>query len=132
MATLKAEDAQAALENLDKFVLAYPESKVLGPVYSLMTECYSTLGNPEKRLACEIKALEHRELDPNNPRADNSGAYWKIANLAEFRAGDFETARKYYGKLLEEYPTDQKGFATEKALERLNRTEALLKAGKRP
>lgn len=131
-ASLKAEGAQKALDAIQDFIKAKPGSKWLGPAWGLAAECYAILGDPEKRLAAEIQALEHKELDVNDPRADNSGAYWKIASLAEFQAGDFDTARKYYRKLFEEYPTDQKAFVAQMALDRLARTEMALKKGQKP
>ena len=129
---LKEEGAKSALAAVLDFLERKPDSKWQSAGWGLAAECYAILDNPEKRLDAEIKALDKAELDPNNPRSDFSGAYWKIASLAEFRAGDFSVARKFYKKLMDEYPTDQKRFASEKALERMDATEAALKLGKKP
>jgi hypothetical protein len=73
--------------------------------------------------------METRERDPTNPRTDFSSAYWAIATRAEFREGDFEVARRYYGKLMAEYPTDMRAFGAGLALKRMDEVEARLRAG---
>ena len=76
-------------------------------------------------------SLEARELDPTNPYSDNAALYWEIATIAEFEAGDFAVARKYYKGLVDEYPQDQRRWGARLALERLDAVEAKLRKGGR-
>jgi len=124
VSTFKPEDAQKALAILDKFVTTHPQSYFLSSAYGLMSYCHDTLGEPEKKLHDLIRQLETQKVDPTNPFFENAGAYWAIATVAEFEAGDFETARKYYQKLLTEYPVDSRIFATKQALKRMDGVEA--------
>jgi len=52
---------------------------------------------------------------------------WLIAVYAEFDAGDFKTAREYYRRLIDEYPTDNKVYMAKMALERLDEVEAQIR-----
>lgn len=131
VATLSEKDAAAALAALEGFVQARSGSRFASPAYSLISECHRTLGRPTERLAAEIRALETRILDPSNPYMDLAWPYWKIATIAEFEAGDFAVARKYYGKLIEEYPTDIRKYGARQALQRMSDTESRLRAGSR-
>lgn len=129
LATLKPDDASHALKGLQGFVAGHARSRFLSPAWALIAECWFTLHQPEQRLAAQIKALETTELDPSNPMMDHASAYWKIASIAEFEAGDFAAARRYYRKLVDEYQTDQRRFAAQQALARLAATEARLRRG---
>ncbi len=71
-----------------------------------------------------MRSFETAELDPTNPRQENSYAYWSIATIAEFEVGDFETAREFYRRLMDEYPRDPRRFGAEQALERMAQQEA--------
>ena len=79
-----------------------------------------------------IKALGAREVDPSNPIEDRSTAYWDIGYAAEFEAGNFAVARKYYKHLIDEYPQDVRVFGVRKALERMDAIEAALREGRNP
>jgi tetratricopeptide (TPR) repeat protein len=131
-ATLEPEDAAQSLEALEAFLEQYPDSPFTSAVWSLKAVCYETLRMPEKRLHAEIKAFETAEIDPENPFQDHAWRYWTLATVAEFDAGDFDTARHYYRRLIEEYPTDIRIYASEQALERMDRTEARLRAAQQP
>jgi hypothetical protein len=61
---------------------------------------------------------------------ENSTDYWSIAVVAEFEAGDFDTARKYYKLLMGEYPRDRRNFGALKAIERMNALEEKLRMEK--
>jgi len=126
MTPATAEQAAAALE---EFVQANPDSGYRSAAYGLLQTCYELLNEPEKQLRCLIMELESREIDPSNPAYEKSWAYWRIATVAEFEAGDLETARKYHRLLLEEYPKDSRGFAAEVALKRMDDVEAGLRDG---
>jgi tetratricopeptide (TPR) repeat protein len=117
--SLEKKDAESALATLKAFLASHEASRFKSPVWGLMAECHQTLGDPGEQLKCAIKALETREMDPTNPVADNAEAFWKLATLAEFQVGDAATARKYYGLLVKEYPTDARRYAAEQGLLRL-------------
>lgn len=113
-----------ALETLQEFVEQHSESHFLSPAYALISQAHQWLGEYDEALATKIKALEHTEIDKDNPKQEFSGAYWSIAVMAEFDCGDFETARKYYKCLLDEYPMDQRGHGVRQALKRMDKMES--------
>jgi TolA-binding protein len=117
--TLRPDDARSARKALQNFIDTHPRSPWRSAFYSEIAACCAVLNDPDARLAAEIKALETRERDPGNPGADNSFAYWFIATLAEYECGDLETARKYYSKFIEEYPTDLRAYSAKLAMKRL-------------
>jgi hypothetical protein len=55
-----------------------------------------------------------------DPAADRTWSYYRIASVAEKKAGAPEIARKYYKRLIEEYPTDLHLFNCKQALKRLD------------
>jgi hypothetical protein len=115
--------ARKVAKDVQQYIADNPDSPFLSPCYSILATCYEVLNQPEKRLQCELKAYEYAEVDPTNPFQDNSWRYWMLATLAEFGAGDFDTARTYYKKLLEEYPLDIRKYAVMQALERMDKLE---------
>jgi len=117
--SLEKNDAATAEAALKGFLAAHEASRFKSPAWGLLAECYQTMGNPEEQLKCSVKALETKEMDPTNPVADNAEAFWKLATLAEFQVGDAATARKYYGLLVKDYPTDARRYAAEQGLLRL-------------
>ena len=134
-ATLKDKETRQAVASLEAYVNQADESVFVGTCCSLLANCYTTLDEPEKRLAIEIRALTRMELDPQNPFNDLAWAYWNIATIAEFEVGDFDVAREYYHKLIEEYPTDIRKYGSKLALKRMDDLEARLRTeemGARP
>lgn len=125
-ATLDPNDAHFTIDALDTFIAQHPDSAFITAAWSLKAVCYQTLDMPEEKLHAEIMAFNTAEFDPENPFTDNAWRYWTLATVAEFDAGDFDTARKYYRLLIKEYPTDIRIYASEQALERMDRTEAKL------
>jgi len=121
VASLDPADARKALDALNRFIAGHKNSRLLSSAWSLASECDLTLGKSDERLAAEVKALNTQILDPTNPFMDRAGAYWKIATIAEFEAGNFGVARKYYSALIKEYPTDQRKYGARLALSRMNR-----------
>lgn len=106
----------------------HPASGLASAAYNLLGSVYRRLEQPEKELAARVQALDRAEVDPENPRRENSGSYWYLASLAEFGAGDFATARLYYRRLIDEYPQDIRIFPAREALKRMDRLEAELAA----
>jgi tetratricopeptide (TPR) repeat protein len=129
VATLDPKDAERTLAELEGFIKVHAGSKFLSPAWALIAECHYTLNRPEERLKAKIASLEAKELDPTNPYSDNASLYWEIATIAEFEAGDFACARKYYKGLVDEYPQDQRRWGARLALTRLDEVEAKLRKG---
>ncbi|MCE9614608.1 MAG: tetratricopeptide repeat protein [Lentisphaerae bacterium] len=125
--TLQTGPTSQAVTALHAFIDRHPKSGFLSGAYSLLASGYETLHEPEHQLEAELKALDSMEFDPTNPKFENSGAYWKIATIAEFEAGDFATARRFYRRLMDEYPQDIRVFAAEEALRRMDGVEARLR-----
>jgi tetratricopeptide (TPR) repeat protein len=117
--SLEKNDAESAAAALRTFLTAHEASRFKSPAWGLLAECSRTLGNPDEQLKCAIRELETREMDPTNPVADNAEKFWKLATLAEFQVGDAVIARKYYGLLVKDYPTDARRYAAEQGLLRL-------------
>jgi tetratricopeptide (TPR) repeat protein len=128
VATLDPADARRAAEALEAFTAAHPDSGFVSAAYGLLASCRETLKEPEARLNAEVRSLETQESDPSNPKQDNSWPYWKIAVIAEFEVGDFATARRFYRRLVEEYPHDTRRYGAEQALRRMDALEAELTA----
>lgn len=126
LATLRPDDTERALARLQEFVRDRSH-KFIGPAYSLMAVGYQNLGCGEERLRAELASLETTEVDPANPFTEFAWQYWNIATIAEFEVGDLETARTYYQKLIEEYPTDIRVYACRRALERIEELERRLR-----
>ena len=122
-ATLEQEPSRKAAADLEAFVKDREESGFLSAAYSLLAVCYETLDRPEDRLEAELKALETMEIDPSNPKQENSWNYWKIATIAEFEVGAFDTARTFYRRLIDEYPKDVRRYGAEQALARMDEVE---------
>ena len=129
VATLEENQTRQAVSNLTAFV-ATGTREFLASAYSLLAVSYTTLKMPELRLQSEIKSFEHVEIDPANPFNEFAWAYWNIATIAEFEVGDFETARKFYKRLIEEYPADIRCYSSQRALARMNAVELAMRDGR--
>ncbi len=129
IATLDEALTRQAVSNLTAFI-ASGTKEFLGPAYSLLAVSYTTLKQPQLRLESEIKAFENVEIDPANPFNEFAWAYWNIATIAEFEVGDFDLARQYYKKLVQEYPVDIRTFPAQQALARMDRVEQALREGR--
>ena len=129
IATLDETLTKQAVSNLTAFI-ATGTREFVGPAYSLLAVSYTTLKQPQQRLESEIKAFENVEIDPANPFNEFAWAYWNIATIAEFEVGDFDLARQYYRKLVQEYPVDIRTFPAQQALARMDRVEQALREGR--
>ncbi len=119
--------AQGA-DNLQAFIKRHPKSDLLGAANEVLAACYEVLDKPHERLDALIAGLDALVLNPDNPTQENSWRYWRIATLAEFEVGNFEIARRFYHRLLEEYPRDVRRYGAESALERMHALEERLRA----
>lgn len=126
--SLEENDARQAVENLTAYLARHPGSKYTSTIHGLVQDAYGTLEEPEHQFEAALQAMEHRELDPANPKADLAPTYWSLAAFAETNLGDFPSARKFYHLLIEEYPTDQRVYPAKLALARMDRMEAEVRA----
>lgn len=122
ISSLDPAQTRQALEALEKAV-ADPEYQFVGPAWSLIAVGSQTLGDAERRLHAEEMSLKTTEVDPTNPFTEFSWQYWNLATIAEFEVGDFEKARYYYQKLIEEYPQDIRVYGSKQALKRMDELE---------
>ena len=132
VATLEPAELRAAVADLKLFLSQTNDTSFFKSAYSLLAVSCNTLGDQQGRLDAELGSLKYTEIDPTNPFNEFSWQYWNIATIAEFELGDFETARTYYKKLLEEYPRDRKVYGVKTALKRMDDLEAKLRAGGKP
>jgi outer membrane protein assembly factor BamD (BamD/ComL family) len=130
LAVFTKDDAEFAKNKLSEFMTKHPDSSFIGTAWGLNARACETLGLKQEHLNSMIKGLEKKEIDPTNPKMENSTDYWSIAVVAEFEAGDFDTARKYYKLLMGEYPRDRRNFGALKAIERMNALEEKLRMEK--
>jgi tetratricopeptide (TPR) repeat protein len=124
------DDAQIdpAVAALHKFIEDHPDSGLCYAAWSLLAEAYRIQRKPDELLKAQIETLNSHEIDKTNPFIENSWSYWKIATTAEFETGDFDIARKYYQRLIDEYPQDIRCYGSEEALRRMDRTEQKIRA----
>ena len=110
-----AQPAVAALEN---FVATHPQSPYRSAAWRLIAHGYLILGNAPKQLTAWQQRLA--TLEPAARHAmDLVGAYYRIANLAEFECGDFSVAQEFYQHLIQEFPNDQRVFIARQELQRM-------------
>jgi tetratricopeptide (TPR) repeat protein len=128
VASMTPANLRLSETNLLSFIEQHPSSGFLNEAYALLCVCYENLGLPEKWLWAEVRAFETAEIDPSNPQQENSWSYWRIASVAEFEAGDFDTAREFYGRLIKEYPEDIRVYAAKQALKRMDGVESRMRS----
>jgi len=121
--TMEPSKIQRSTEALQKFITNHPKSGLRYAAWSLLAQSYAIQGKGEELLNAEIETLNSQEIDISNPFAENSWRYWKIAVTAEFEAGEFDVARKYYQMLIDEYPQDIRRYGCEAALQRMDDIE---------
>jgi tetratricopeptide (TPR) repeat protein len=110
---LRPEAARNAVGFLEPWISAHPASSHLSPAYFQLAAAHEILNDRKAQLQALIKADESR-MDRN----PDGGRYFKVASVAE-RAGEIEIARKYYQKILKEFPTDFRGYWCKRGLKRL-------------
>ena len=125
--SLEADDTREAAARIRQFLDENPRSAFASHAYALLAACYRTLGQHEEQLQTHIKALDTIQADPLALN-DLSLALWAVATTAEFDAGDFEAARHYYERLIEEEPYAVHVFPAKEALKRMQRIEDEIRA----
>ncbi|MBI4978734.1 MAG: tetratricopeptide repeat protein [Spirochaetes bacterium] len=117
-------DALIAEKNLLKYINGYPNPNFLRAAYVCLDRVYRILEKPKERLAANMALLKIVEEDKVNPSVrDLTGQIWVIGDIAEWGLGDFSLARKYYNRLIKEYPLDMRVFAAKIALQRMSDME---------
>lgn len=124
--------AAEMLSDITVYLKQHPDSFVNRFLYTHISNCHHGLGNYQEHLRWAVKAFDSRIIDQTNPNLNNSNGYWSLARIAEFKAGDFTTARKYYHLLVAEYPNDQRIYEVKVSLRRMDKVEEMIRAGKNP
>ena len=112
---------------LDQFLQQHPQTTYASAAHLLRAHCYRMLAEPVNELAAVRQAWQVEEVDPENPKRNPVGTYWRIATLAEFDVGDFTIAREYYRRLIAEYPTEQRVFLAKQELRHMDEIEAQIR-----
>ncbi len=123
ISSMDGDQIKVAIKNLKSFVKANPNSKYISMAWLLMGAACDIEGDPAGCRKGKINRLKTAEVDPANPRTNNSWQYWQISTISEFEMGDFKTAREYYMKCLKEYPNDMKTHGVKLALKRMDKIE---------
>ncbi len=123
------DEPREVLAKLDDFLAKHPGSPYAGAAWGLVEQATAWLGLPDRRLEAVFRQWQSAEKDSANPdsKPDLSATYWRIATIAEFEVGDFDLAREYYGKLIDEYPTQQRVFLAKQELQRMAKLEEKLR-----
>lgn len=123
------DEPREVLATLDEFLVAHTNSPNVSIVWSLIEQAATWLSLPDRRLEAVVQQWRTAPVDPaaTNAVTDLSFTYWRIATVAEFEAGNFDVAREYYGKLIDEYPTQQRCFLAKQELRRMAELEARLR-----
>lgn len=121
---LDPNESGIAAAELEGFIRDHPASPYLAQAYHVLAECYYDLDDPEKRIWAKSKAIKVAVNDQVTPVEMNESLYvWLVACMAEFDAGDFETARKYYRRLIAEFPENANVLEAQNALQRMDAVE---------
>ncbi len=123
MISFKPEDARMTVTAMRAFLDKTPDPRFACWAWDLLSRAHKILNEGDEQLKDKLMVLKTKELDPTNPRMDNSILYWEIATIAQFEVGDLATAKEYYQKLRAEYPRDMRNFAARRALERIDKIE---------
>lgn len=120
------EERREVIENLQRFLKDHPESSYRDTAYDLLQTAFLLSGEPRKRLDALVGFIDHFDDDPLL-KTDMSKKLWQTAAVAEFQVGDFDTARRYYRRLVKEFPTDQRVYGAQLALKRMDSVEATIR-----
>ncbi len=117
-----AEELGKAVRALEEWVNVRTNSLYLSNGYSQLAQGYLLQSQGRKYINALVTGVNlalRQAQNVNLPLGDQAGNYFKIAMAAQMDAGDFELARMYYEKLMEEYPTDQRVFVAEQHLAKM-------------
>lgn len=122
--SLEEDSVRFAIESIDKYLKEYPDNEYKTGLYGLLARSAEIVGESRLQMESYIKSYENMDFDPLNPKNDwaESDYCWRIATVAEYKVGDFDTALKYYKKLIEEVnPADRRRYLIEIAIKRLEK-----------
>jgi len=124
----RMDDAALAksVEELEAWVEEHLESPVLSRAYAMLARGYHLQREGLKYIGALSRSAEIAKMQvqhENMPAGDQGETYFKAGTAAQFDAGDFELARKYYAMLIEESPVDQRVFIAEQHLEQMKKFE---------
>ena len=71
-------------------------------------------------------SIASQEKDPQNPMQIDAGLLYAMGVSAQFDLGDFATARQYYQRFLDLYPTEQRSFTVKLLMKNMDHVEASL------
>lgn len=126
-------EAEAALRELDAFDRDHPASAFSTSALSIRELCCDILNRPADQVAVRKELIARRKQNPRLPQTgDLASMFWALASIAEFRAGDFATARTYYRMIPTEYDVDLRTWPAKRALERMDRMEKEIAATPAP
>lgn len=126
------EEASELLREIADFLSRHPGMTYQPLLDTVAAECHHILGREDERIEAMERSIATFERDPTVPFYELSSAYWNIAYAAEFEAGNFAVARKYYELFLKEFPNEDRSFGCRQALARIDRVEKALREGKQP
>jgi len=116
-------NVQGAIETLEKLLATYPDTPWKGYVYRFLAGGYERTKQYDKMVQTTEKQVLYFQ-DSKGFLFDKPREYYRLAACAEFLAGDFDMARRYYRKLIEDYPFNFRVFPAKQALERMDQLEA--------
>ena len=126
MARIDDEPLDESIAAMEAWVAQNPESPLLPRAYMMLARGYHLRREGVKYIATldmGAKIELERGQNANIPQGDQAENYFKMGMAAQFDAGDFALARKYYGMLIEKYPTDQRVFIAEQHMDQMDEFE---------
>ena len=130
IAQLDDEVLAVGVAALEEWVEANPNSPLLSRAYAMLGQGYHLQREGLKYIGALARSAEIAKIQGQNeniPQADQSETYFKMGTAAQFDAGDFDMARRFYAMLIEEAPTDQRVFIAEQHMEQMDAYEAALR-----
>jgi tetratricopeptide (TPR) repeat protein len=130
---LRTEDelTAVAVSQLQGFVAEHADSPYVSAAWGLLAHGYFLQHKGQARVDALVKAWETglASAVKGDITRDPALTYFGIATAAQFDAGDFATARRFYRKLIAEFPNEQKSFVSKQQLQRMDDLEASIRAG---
>ena len=119
----------AGIKFLREWIALNAKSSYLNNAYRAIAVGCDLLKDYKGQLAALLKASECR-VDTD---ADRSSEFYRIAYVADALAGEPDIARRFYQRLVDNYPTNMRVFLCKRALKRLSAPPSalLIKEGAR-
>jgi len=121
------ETIAKAVAETEEWVEARPDSVFLPTAYGALAHGYMLQGRGKAYIDALVKAVELNLQQQQNsmlPPTDQVGNYFRIGMAAQLDSGDFDVARKYFNKMIDESPRDQRIFMVEQRLKMMDEFEA--------